>query len=149
MSKSDNTMDPEIDLKKLSDSELLDRAATAMGINSNSNSNACTSEKSASELEAECVPNLPREKAHSPHINRLSSVDAKESESSVVRTYTLDELISIKSGKMEDNGDIDRTRLEKYLSAHEFKCVFGMNRLAFDMLPSWKQKKLKQDKNLF
>jgi len=45
--------------------------------------------------------------------------------------------------------DVDPTCKEKYLSAHEFKAVFGMDHASFAKLPRWKQLLMKQSRDLF
>eukprot|EP00946_MAST-07B_sp_MAST-7B-sp1_P003378 g3378.t1 len=122
-----NRTAPDLDLNKLSDSDLLDRAAAAMGIHSNSNSSALVSENSSSKPE---------------NSNALASTGGSQ-------TYTLNELISMKTGSKEASTNVDRAHLEKYLSSDEFQNVFGMSQAAFSKLPKWKQKTLKQNKNLF
>jgi len=43
---------------------------------------------------------------------------------------------------------LDASRLEEYLADSEFKNAFGMNRAAFENLPAWKRKNLKQQAGL-
>ena len=45
--------------------------------------------------------------------------------------------------------NIDKTRLESYLSDEEFVKVFNMKKEAFEKLPSWKKVSLKQKARLF
>jgi hypothetical protein len=45
--------------------------------------------------------------------------------------------------------DVDGANLEKYLSASEFESIFCLSEAQFALLPAWKKKQLKQQKQLF
>ena len=132
---------PEVDLHNLSDSELLDRAAAMMGIEGNGGSGAWALAATTSK------PNDPRPSKPSSKPPVPSQLDKLGSDCE--RTYTLDELLSIRRGSTEAYKDLDRSHLEVYLSADDFASTFGMRKDAFKNLPGWKQKKLKQDVQLF
>ncbi|XP_059893675.1 supervillin-like isoform X2 [Gadus macrocephalus] len=44
---------------------------------------------------------------------------------------------------------VDPLRLEDYLADHDFKVLLEMSRVEFNALPSWKQRNLKKNKDLF
>lgn len=63
------------------------------------------------------------------------------------QTYPLEELQLIGSVRLPK--DVDRTRLEQYLSDKDFQAVFRMSRESFYQLQAWKKIDLKKKANLF
>jgi hypothetical protein len=59
-------------------------------------------------------------------------------------TYSYQQLTS---GSLPEG--VDATKKEQYLSEDEFQKVFGISKAAFNALPAWKAKPLKQKANLY
>uniref|UniRef100_A0A8C6X0N9 Actin binding LIM protein family member 3 n=1 Tax=Naja naja TaxID=35670 RepID=A0A8C6X0N9_NAJNA len=63
--------------------------------------------------------------------------------------YPYELLLVTTRGKNRLPKDVDRTRLERHLSAEEFYQVFGMTIAEFDRLALWKRNELKKQARLF
>ncbi|KAJ8266778.1 hypothetical protein GJAV_G00134600 [Gymnothorax javanicus] len=65
------------------------------------------------------------------------------------KIYPYEQLIVTTRGRNRLPSDVDRTRLERHLSAEEFSRVFGMTMADFDRLALWKRNELKKQARLF
>ncbi|XP_013362233.1 PREDICTED: actin-binding LIM protein 2 isoform X12 [Chinchilla lanigera] len=65
------------------------------------------------------------------------------------KIYPYDSLIVTNRIRVKLPKDVDRTRLERHLSAEEFQEVFGMSMEEFDRLALWKRNELKKKALLF
>lgn len=65
------------------------------------------------------------------------------------KVYPYDALIVTNQIRVKLPKDVDRTRLERHLSAQEFQEVFGMSVEEFDRLALWKRNDLKKKALLF
>ena len=53
------------------------------------------------------------------------------------------------ASKSERPLNADIQNLEQYLSGAEFDEIFGMSKAAFGKLAAWKQRRMKQERDLF
>ena len=129
------------DLSSMSNSQLIDRAAKMVGIEIDSNTFVAADDIAANHQSG----SKPVEKDIYSSEDNVSSID--EQERRIVLTF--DEIKKMWSGSMKFPLDVDRSRLEDYLSTKEFSSIFGMARASFRKLPIWKQKNLKRQNDIF
>ncbi|XP_034050079.1 actin-binding LIM protein 1-like isoform X4 [Thalassophryne amazonica] len=65
------------------------------------------------------------------------------------KVYPYEMLTVANRGRVKLPKDVDRTRLERYLSPHSFFNIFDMTIEEFDTLPLWKCNDMKKKANLF
>eukprot|EP01121_Diplochlamys_sp_Union-15-3_P022084 TRINITY_DN9299_c0_g1_i1.p1 TRINITY_DN9299_c0_g1~~TRINITY_DN9299_c0_g1_i1.p1 ORF type:complete len:170 (+),score=44.18 TRINITY_DN9299_c0_g1_i1:237-746(+) len=76
-------------------------------------------------------------------VNKSTSTSLDEALKQFNQKYTYDVLIN------NPPAEVDKSKLELYLLDEEFSTLFGVDRVAFNNLPSWKKLELKKAKKLF
>jgi len=88
---------------------------------------------------------------NSPVLKLLEDIDNKNSSEEInyfplAETYTLGQL---QNDKIRLPKEIDRSRLQDYLSDADFQTTFKMDKAAFTKLPAWKKNNVKKAAKLF
>uniref|UniRef100_A0A6I8SVD3 Actin binding LIM protein family member 3 n=1 Tax=Xenopus tropicalis TaxID=8364 RepID=A0A6I8SVD3_XENTR len=89
------------------------------------------------------LPAYRRNGLHRPPSTELFHYDSANA------IYPYELLVVTTRGRNRLPKDVDRTRLERHLSAEEFYQVFGMTISEFDRLALWKRNELKKQARLF
>ncbi|XP_041444652.1 actin-binding LIM protein 3 isoform X8 [Xenopus laevis] len=103
-------------------------------------------------LKSASLPVYRRNGLHRPPSSELFHYDSANSVNWGMREYKIypyELLVVTTRGRNRLPKDVDRTRLERHLSAEEFYQVFGMTISEFDRLALWKRNELKKQARLF
>ncbi|KAE8614676.1 hypothetical protein XENTR_v10008262 [Xenopus tropicalis] len=98
------------------------------------------------------LPAYRRNGLHRPPSTELFHYDSANAVNWGMREYKIypyELLVVTTRGRNRLPKDVDRTRLERHLSAEEFYQVFGMTISEFDRLALWKRNELKKQARLF
>ncbi|XP_041442135.1 actin-binding LIM protein 3 isoform X8 [Xenopus laevis] len=98
------------------------------------------------------LPAYRRNGLHRPPSTELFHYDSANAVNWGMREYKIypyELLVVTSRGRTRLPKDVDRTRLERHLSAEEFYQVFGMTISEFDRLALWKRNELKKQARLF
>ncbi|XP_043925140.1 actin-binding LIM protein 3 isoform X2 [Protopterus annectens] len=98
------------------------------------------------------LPAYGRNGLHRPQSAELFHYDSSNAVNWGMREYKIypyELLVVTTRGRNRLPKDVDRTRLERHLSAEEFYQVFGMTIGEFDRLALWKRNELKKQSRLF
>uniref|UniRef100_A0A667XIT8 Dematin actin binding protein n=1 Tax=Myripristis murdjan TaxID=586833 RepID=A0A667XIT8_9TELE len=95
-------------------------------------------------------PNASKSVQHFPASSRTGLARVSDAaQQQPITIYPYEMLVVTHRGRNKLPPGVDRTRLERHLSAEEFLCVFGMTLEEFNCLSLWKRNDLKKKVSLF